>query len=78
MQLRREDMSVNPKNEMLVKATEAQYKVTGKRFCSSCQNLRPLDGGEIVGQKTKRWKCAICFNKGAVRKYQRVAKKQED
>lgn len=67
-----------PRNEILVKATEAQNRILGKRFCSSCQNMRMLEGGEMVGDKVRRWKCSVCLNRAALRKYQSVVKKQED
>lgn len=69
-------MKENPKSDLLVKATEAQHRILGKRFCSSCQTMRPIDGGEMVGNKTRRWKCGVCLNREAIRKYQ--GKKQED
>lgn len=63
-------MKENPKSDLLVKATEAQHRILGKRFCSSCQTMKPIEGGEMIGVKTKRWKCAVCFNRASIRKYQ--------
>lgn len=70
-------MKENPKSDLLVKANAAQHKLLGKRFCSSCQSMRPIDEGEIIGNKVKRWKCSLCLNKASIRKYQSVKTKED-
>lgn len=50
-------------------AIQADRNITGKRFCSSCQLMKPAEYGEIVGNKVKRWKCSTCLNKASIRRY---------
>lgn len=79
LQLNREkDMKEKPRNDLLAQANEAQHRLLGKRFCSSCQSMRVLEGGKMFGSKVRRWKCSLCLNREAVRKYQGKAKPQED
>lgn len=55
---------------MLDKVNEAQHRLLGKRFCSSCQSMKALEGGEMIGNKVRRWKCSMCLNRESIRKYQ--------
>ena len=48
--------------------TEAERRLFKKRFCTSCQKLMPLEGGQMTMTKVNRWKCAICLNKGIIHK----------
>lgn len=71
-------MSGSQKNELLAKVSAAEQRITGKRFCVSCQALRAADTGEMVGDKVRRWKCAVCLNREATRKYEARKKRIED
>ena len=49
-------------------AKAAEEKVTGNRFCTSCQQYKKVeDGGgwKYSGKfnENKRWACSLCFNK---------------
>jgi hypothetical protein len=36
--------------------------MTEKRYCTSCQVMRPADYGKMIkAGKTNRWKCTACF-----------------
>ena len=70
-------MSEKP-NDVHKQTTEAQYKLLGKRFCSSCQAMKPIDDGEMVGTKVRRWKCSVCIHRQSVRKYQKEKAHDED
>jgi hypothetical protein len=43
------------------KLRKAEENLTGRKFCVSCQNSKPIEGGMIVGTKVKRWACANCL-----------------
>lgn len=45
-----------------------------KKFCTSCQTSKPLDGGATIGTKIKRWKCKGCLAKQSPSIYARVGK----
>ena len=37
---------------------------TGKRFCTSCQIMRPAEYGKIITRnKINRWQCTACSEK---------------
>jgi hypothetical protein len=41
-----------------------------KRFCTSCQTMKSTVGGEMVGEKIRRWLCLSCQNKKSSRRYE--------
>ena len=45
--------------------TSKEEEVTGKRYCTSCQWTRPLEGGKKTGS---RWVCASCIDNRNKRK----------
>lgn len=53
---------------------KADLAITGKKFCSSCQSMRPANAGQMIGTKVRRWKCALCLNKASLQKYKRKEK----
>ena len=38
--------------------TGIEERITGKRYCTSCQWTKPLEGGKKRGS---RWVCATCI-----------------
>lgn len=52
------------------KATrDAELTITGKRFCSSCQLMKPALLGKMVEGKVNRWQCGDCTARRSARKY---------
>lgn len=45
--------------------TEAIARNTGRRWCSSCQADKPIEGGQRQGC---RWRCAACHARSKVLK----------
>lgn len=47
-----------------LQAKAAEERVTGERFCSTCQRYRAIEGGAFritgKGKAVKRWQCAAC------------------
>lgn len=41
-----------------------------KKFCTSCQAMKPAVGGGMVGEKIRRWLCLSCQQKKSSRKYE--------
>jgi hypothetical protein len=41
-----------------------------KRFCTSCQTMKSTVGGQMVGEKIRRWLCLSCQQKKSYRKYE--------
>ena len=41
-----------------------------KKFCTSCQAMKSTVGGEMVGEKIRRWLCLSCQNKKSSRRYE--------
>lgn len=48
--------------------------VDDKKFCTSCQTSKPLEGGMVIGTKIKRWKCGGCLAKRTVSPYTKMGK----
>ena len=44
--------------------TEREIALTGKRFCATCQCLRPAEGGE---KRRFVWRCQICVDRAKKR-----------
>ena len=43
-----------------------------KRYCTSCQVMRPTDYGKMIKTgKTTRWKCTACFERINIPRYAR-------
>lgn len=43
---------------------------TGKRFCTSCQLMRPAEYGKMITSgKINRWKCTACIEKRSTPPY---------
>lgn len=47
----------------------AEHGITGKRFCTSCQTMRPAEYGKMLIGKINRWKCIACLEKISKAKY---------
>jgi len=48
---------------------------TGKRFCTSCQLMRPAEYGKMITSgKINRWKCTACIEKRSKAPYARQVK----
>lgn len=52
------------KNVMLARL--ATQKITGKKYCMSCNNYVPIEGGDLVitknkGRIRKSWRCSKCL-----------------
>jgi len=48
----------------------AEYGITGKRFCTSCQTMRSAELGEMIKSgKINRWKCTVCIEKRSTPPY---------
>jgi hypothetical protein len=41
-----------------------------KKFCTSCQTMKSTVGGQMVGEKIRRWLCLSCQQKKSYRKYE--------
>jgi hypothetical protein len=41
-----------------------------KKFCTSCQTMKSMVGGQMVGEKIRRWLCLSCQEKKSSRKYE--------
>jgi hypothetical protein len=50
-------------------ARDAELTITGKRFCSSCQSMKPALLGKMVEGKVNRWQCGDCTARRSVKKY---------
>jgi ribosomal protein L37AE/L43A len=47
----------------------AERKLSGKRYCTSCQQMKNnVDGKMIIG-KIMRWKCSYCIKQISQPKY---------
>lgn len=51
----------------------------GQKFCTSCQNYKPVEGGQIVqsSSKIRRWKCATCIAGKSPHLYSSKERKQK-
>jgi len=49
--------------------------MTEKRYCTSCQIMRPADYGKMIqgGNKINRWKCTACFERINIPRYKSKA-----
>ena len=44
--------------------------ITNKRYCTSCQVMRPADYGKMIkAGKINRWKCTACFERINIPRY---------
>jgi hypothetical protein len=55
----------------LVTLTEpAEATITNKRYCTSCQVMRPAEYGKMIKSgKINRWKCTACFERINIPRY---------
>ncbi len=55
----------------LVTLTEpVDATITNKRYCTSCQVMRPADYGKMIkAGKVTRWKCTACFERINIPRY---------
>ena len=49
---------------------------TDKRFCTSCQLMKPAEYGKMVIGKINRWKCTACLEKRSRPPYAKQEKKK--
>jgi hypothetical protein len=50
---------------------------TGKRFCTSCQLMKPAEYGKMVTTgKINRWKCISCIERRSTPPYAKQEKKK--
>ena len=57
-------------NDLSKKAAQAAAIVTGKRFCSHCQQQRPAETGKWLVSANglnRRWKCGACVERAKER-----------
>jgi hypothetical protein len=48
----------------------AEINLTGKRYCTSCQVMRPAEYGKMIkAGKITRWKCTACFERINIPRY---------
>jgi hypothetical protein len=48
----------------------AEATITNKRYCTSCQVMRPADYGKMIkAGKVNRWKCTACFERINIPRY---------
>ena len=62
----------------MVTLTEpAEATITNKRYCTSCQVMRPADYGKMIkAGKVTRWKCTACFERINIPRYARKVKEK--
>ena len=52
---------------------------TGKRFCTSCQLMKPAEYGKMVlTGKINRWQCTTCSEKRSRPPYAKKKKEESD
>ena len=61
--------SMSEKIDVRKAARDAELTITGKRFCSSCQSMKPALLGVMVEGKVNRWQCGDCTARRSTRKY---------
>jgi hypothetical protein len=50
--------------------------MTEKRYCTSCQVMRPADYGKMIkAGKINRWKCTACFERINIPRYAKKGSK---
>jgi hypothetical protein len=48
----------------------AEINLTGKRYCTSCQVMRPAEYGKMITSgKITRWKCTACSERINIPRY---------
>lgn len=67
-------MSEKPIRELV---TKAEMRITGRRFCSSCQYSKPLETGAMRGEKYPRWLCKECLERTIRRELRKNAVKDD-
>lgn len=55
----------------------AEATINNKRYCTSCQVMRPADYGKMIkAGKISRWKCTACFERINTPRYARKAQEK--
>ena len=52
--------SMSEKIDIAKAVRNAEHGITGKRFCTSCQLMRPAEYGKMLIGKINRWQCTAC------------------
>jgi hypothetical protein len=61
---------MSEKIDMSKTLLNAEITVTGKRYCTSCQVMRPAHYGKMIkAGKINRWKCTACFERINIPRY---------
>jgi hypothetical protein len=62
----------------MVTLTEpAQATISNKRYCTSCEVMRPAEYGKMIkAGKINRWKCTACFEKINIPRYSKKTQKK--
>jgi hypothetical protein len=59
------------------RASTLLIKMTEKRYCTSCQVMRPADYGKMIkAGKVTRWKCTACFERINIPRYAKKGQKK--
>jgi hypothetical protein len=56
----------------------AEHGITGKRFCTSCQTMRPAEYGKMLIGKVNRWQCTACTERRSRAPYAKKNKGEGD
>lgn len=48
-----------------------------KKYCTTCQMDKPLEGGAFKSSKIKRWVCRSCLDRISISKYASKLKKEK-
>jgi hypothetical protein len=55
----------------------AEATISNKRYCTSCQVMRPADYGKMIkAGKINRWKCTACFERINIPRYSKKAQQK--
>jgi hypothetical protein len=55
---------------MITITEPAQATISNKRYCTSCEVMRPAEYGKMIkAGKINRWKCTACFEKINIPRY---------
>ena len=61
---------MSEKIDMLKPIVSPDVTATGKRYCTSCQVMRPAEYGKMItSNKITRWKCTACFERINIPRY---------
>jgi len=61
---------MSEKIDIATAVRNAEYGITGKRFCTNCQVMRPAEYGSMINTgKINRWRCTACLERTNVPRY---------